>query len=291
MLKAKDAVTVEPSQRDAHDLRPERELEGSRGYLDSHLAKRSAGDRDATVPGSPIDAGARGPFEKAFGHSFATVRIHADGRGTRPGQAAVTTGEHISFAAGRYSPGSVPGRMLLAHELAHVVQQRAIGASPTLEREAEAEADVVATRAFIGQPVAVQAHRSVGPAGASWDPRVWEAKARAAVHEEIQKNIQTIRTKSGEYLGYVEAVAMAGAGAVDTALWVEDKGLQMVDKAVDHAADIAHLSPQARESAHAVANGAVIALVPPAAGAMVTRKIARASGMVDPDTGARRFRV
>jgi hypothetical protein len=41
------------------------------------------------------------------------------------GAAAYTTGTHIVFGLGRYDPHSTAGRSLLAHELAHVVQQGA----------------------------------------------------------------------------------------------------------------------------------------------------------------------
>ena len=37
---------------------------------------------------------------------------------------AFTEANHISFASGRYDPKSLGGRMLLAHELAHTIQQR-----------------------------------------------------------------------------------------------------------------------------------------------------------------------
>jgi hypothetical protein len=40
---------------------------------------------------------------------------------------AFTVGRHIGFAAGEYAPGTGDGRRLIAHELAHVVQQHHAG--------------------------------------------------------------------------------------------------------------------------------------------------------------------
>ncbi|MGW1944919.1 eCIS core domain-containing protein [Streptomyces sp. NPDC001940] len=60
-------------------------------------------------------------------HDFSRVRIHTDGRAGTSARAvnavAYTVGSHIVFASGAYAPGTPAGRRLLAHELAHVVQQ------------------------------------------------------------------------------------------------------------------------------------------------------------------------
>jgi hypothetical protein len=62
-----------------------------------------------------------------FGHDFSRVRIHLDARAIESARAvnaqAYTVGEHLVFDAGRYSPVTEAGQRLLAHELAHVVQQ------------------------------------------------------------------------------------------------------------------------------------------------------------------------
>jgi hypothetical protein len=82
-------------------------------------------------PGQPLDAGTRAELEPRFGHSFADVRVHADGRAAESAAAvsahAYAVGRDIVFGAGRYAPASAEGRRLIAHELAHVVQQSAGG--------------------------------------------------------------------------------------------------------------------------------------------------------------------
>ncbi len=78
-------------------------------------------------PGQPLDAQARAFFEPRFGRDFSQVRIHADGRDAKSaesiGARAYTVGRHIAFAEGQYAPGGDRGRHLLAHELAHTIQQ------------------------------------------------------------------------------------------------------------------------------------------------------------------------
>ena len=77
--------------------------------------------------GQPLDAGTRAFMEARFGHDFGHVRVHADARAARSARAvdalAYTVGRDIVFAPGAYAPASAAGRHLLAHELAHVVQQ------------------------------------------------------------------------------------------------------------------------------------------------------------------------
>jgi len=68
-------------------------------------------------------------MEGVFQVSFGQVRIHADPEADalNRGVAAVafTVGSDIFFRAGAYQPHSAAGQHLLAHELTHVVQQRA----------------------------------------------------------------------------------------------------------------------------------------------------------------------
>jgi len=79
------------------------------------------------TPGQPLDAVTRGLMEYRFGRDFTDVRVHADARAAASARAvhahAYTLGHHVVFGAGKYSPASAGGSRLLAHELAHVVQQ------------------------------------------------------------------------------------------------------------------------------------------------------------------------
>lgn len=78
-------------------------------------------------PGHPLDPATRAFMEPRFGRDFNAVRIHTDRPAAESAQAvsalAYTSGDHIVFGAGQYSPAGADGRRLLAHELVHVVQQ------------------------------------------------------------------------------------------------------------------------------------------------------------------------
>lgn len=78
-------------------------------------------------PGHTLDHSTRAFFESRFGYDFGHVRIHTDTRAAESASAvnalAYTLGNHIVFSSGHYAPQRSEGRSLLAHELAHVVQQ------------------------------------------------------------------------------------------------------------------------------------------------------------------------
>ena len=118
--------------------------------------------------GAPLDAATRSWAERGFGHSFAQVRVHADGAAARSAEAvaarAYAAGEHVVFGAGRFAPHTAPGRRLMAHELAHVAQQRhAPGSVPArlaigrVDAPEEREADAAAAAVLRGETARVEA--------------------------------------------------------------------------------------------------------------------------------------
>ena len=85
--------------------------------------------------GSPLPAAERAFFEPRLGRDLSAVRIHADQpAATSIGARAFTLSRRIAFAPGEWQPGTVEGRRLLAHELAHVLQQGA-GGGPVVRRQ------------------------------------------------------------------------------------------------------------------------------------------------------------
>ena len=102
----------------------------------SHASSNVAGiAADAVAQGgTSLTATERAYFEPRFQHSLADVRIHrgasADAAARSSGARAYTLGHNIAFAAGEYAPGTRTGDALLAHELAHVVQQRSQNSGP-----------------------------------------------------------------------------------------------------------------------------------------------------------------
>jgi hypothetical protein len=79
--------------------------------------------------GAPLDPATRSSFEPGFGADFSGVRVHSDEKAARSARdlnaRAFTVGSDVVFAEGEYQPHTSAGKHLLAHELAHVVQQGA----------------------------------------------------------------------------------------------------------------------------------------------------------------------
>jgi hypothetical protein len=120
--------------------------------------------------GAPLPPTLRQRMEASFGESFEDVSVHTDASAerltSRQRAAAVTIGQRIAFGAGRFRPGSAAGDRLIAHELAHVAQQRNGGGvvqaqslSSQPHEPAELAAEAAADRAVRGERVT-----SLGPA-------------------------------------------------------------------------------------------------------------------------------
>lgn len=105
--------------------------------------------------GRPLPATVQSRMEDLFGADFSGVRVHVDERPAAIGALAFAQGSNLHFAPGRYDPVSPAGQRLIAHELAHVVQQRAgrarnpFGSGTALVHDPalEAEAERMALRA------------------------------------------------------------------------------------------------------------------------------------------------
>jgi hypothetical protein len=86
--------------------------------------------------GQPLTENVRSRMESVFGTSFSNVRTHTDANAAsisnRVNARAFTVGNHVAFDSGEYKPGTMLGDALIAHELAHVVQQQ--GASEAVDK-------------------------------------------------------------------------------------------------------------------------------------------------------------
>ncbi|MEO7701880.1 MAG: DUF4157 domain-containing protein, partial [Opitutus sp.] len=137
-------------------------------------------DEGLKSPGQPIDEATRRTMESAFGHDFSHVRVHANKHATEASDAlranAYTVGHDVVFGAGKFLPGSPEGRRLLAHELAHVVQQERGTGSVSHYSSAEYEAKYAGECVVAGRTVSV---RSTGAGGLQLDEKEDERIARA----------------------------------------------------------------------------------------------------------------
>ena len=131
--KATTGGSDDPSEREA-DRMADAVMPGSPGSA-AHATSGVSGA--ASAPGG-LDPDTRRWMEKRFGADFGSVRLHTGPSASDAAQAlsahAFTLGSDISFGAGRYRPETPRGKRLLAHELAHVVQQRQAG-RPMVQRQ------------------------------------------------------------------------------------------------------------------------------------------------------------
>jgi hypothetical protein len=147
-MPAPDAATAPAPSRDgadhAGDVRrlqakgpPTPESSGVSASVSAPEAFRSNG--------RPLEASTRAFFELRFGCDFSAVSLHTDDHAASVARSinalAYAAGSAIGFAPGQYQPSTDHGRRLLAHELAHVVQQSAGRPSPaTIRRQEQAAA-------------------------------------------------------------------------------------------------------------------------------------------------------
>jgi hypothetical protein len=96
-------------------------------------------------PGAPLDARTRERLEPRFGADLGHVRVHTDALASRSaaavGARAYTVGSHVAFHRGEFAPETPHGLHLLAHELAHVLQQTGGGGAADGEGELQAAAN------------------------------------------------------------------------------------------------------------------------------------------------------
>ena len=131
-----DRVADEVMRMTVHEATPLDLGQPSRPMV-SRLGESAAlgGDAPSSVhailasPGQPLPPSARSFVEPRFGYNFGQVRVHTDGLAQQSAREinahAYTVGSHVVFGAGRYAPDTTGGKHLLAHELTHVLQQRA----------------------------------------------------------------------------------------------------------------------------------------------------------------------
>ncbi|MSP62432.1 MAG: DUF4157 domain-containing protein [Myxococcales bacterium] len=104
--------------------------------------QRGAGNMAAAGGGSPLPENVRKELEKKLKADFSNVRIHTGGEAAEHtkdvGAKAATVGNNIFFDAGEYDPHSPNGKAMLAHELAHVIQQ---GGAPSKKEDAKVGAE------------------------------------------------------------------------------------------------------------------------------------------------------
>jgi hypothetical protein len=130
-------------------------------------AHDAAGVKKQLGGGHSLNSRVQSQMSSAFGHDFSGVRVHTDSSAAKLSSdlqaRAFTVGNDVAFASGEYRPGTLIGDALIAHELAHVVQQKSSHdasfadrtevSSSALEKDAN-QAAMGATRAVRSGPTA-----------------------------------------------------------------------------------------------------------------------------------------
>jgi outer membrane protein OmpA-like peptidoglycan-associated protein len=103
----------------------------------AHALWRTPPEVDAVLGagrGRPLEPGVRDELEAVVGEHLSDVRVHDDASAAASAEAvgahAYSAGEDIVFGPGRYAPDQEEGRVLLAHELGHVLANRRSGGGP-----------------------------------------------------------------------------------------------------------------------------------------------------------------
>lgn len=186
--------------------------------------------------GRRLDPGVQREMEDAFGVDFAHVRIHTDPRARdaarRLNAEAFSIGPHIVFGDRAYSPETRAGRLLLRHELAHVVQQRSVStipsgvvriAHPTERSEREARAAAAApgraVRVTLSHVAVPQLNRtSLCEIGC--DAVAWGATSALVAAVALGCTAGSVVTFGGLAIPCTAAVIGAAAlGAIDAVMW------------------------------------------------------------------------
>jgi len=126
-------IQVEPAN-EAEEEEAEMLQTKAFGASTSGHGDMSAGLNALRGGGSALPGSLRSLLEPRFGYDFGKVRVHDNGEAAHLAASlnarAFTSGRDIVFGGAQFSPETIEGRRLLAHELTHVVQQGQAGRLP-----------------------------------------------------------------------------------------------------------------------------------------------------------------
>jgi hypothetical protein len=170
--------------------------------------------------GRPLDGATRTRMGGTFGEDFSDVKVHSDAPAAqlaaRESARALTIGNEIAFAAGEYRPGTVVGDAVLAHELAHVRQQRgarqaAVTAEPSTAVESDADSSAAEALAQLHGPPGARTGTPVRPSRWTSPLRLSSCSSRP---DKLPGADRDGRFK-GKSVGYVEGISTGMAYRVD----------------------------------------------------------------------------
>ncbi len=190
---------------------PERAAPATEGGFGAEPAAPAAASPGATLAsdgGAALAPDVRAPLERGFGRDLGGVRVHTGAAAAAStqelGASAYAAGDHIAFAPGQFAPDTHAGQWLLAHEVAHTVQQ---GGADGLQLKSlevgsdsdpsESAADAAADRIMQGDTGVAASLSASGPAvrrklsAPLPGPRVMGISPRleASGHVQVQRKV------------------------------------------------------------------------------------------------------
>lgn len=176
--------------------------------------------------GRELEQQTRAEMERGYNADFSNVRVHQDQAAESVADAlnavAFTSGDEIYLGAGSPSPESQAGRELIAHELAHVAQQRAAatietGAVSQPGEASEIAADRAAQQVLQGGAAQVMAAAAVPAIQRQADARgASRSEVEQAVREFLQRALQAQGGRSLRVTGAVRNALMMLANTDST---------------------------------------------------------------------------
>jgi hypothetical protein len=142
--------------------------------------------------GKSLSNPAKSQMEGTFGWDFSNIKIHSDEESTQMSKEinakAFTSGSDIYFQTNYYNTKTGMGKRLLAHELAHTVQNQSGSAGPTIQREGEEKKDTSDDKSKVETKVEVVTEHKEG-----------ESKAKATTtrsgEEDVAKGVTAKATE------------------------------------------------------------------------------------------------
>lgn len=283
---------TDPARESARSGRGPTHGRASTGQPENPAAalQRAAGNaavNELLAGGRPLAPPLRDQLEQRFGADFAAVRVHDTPVAAEAARAlsakAFTIGQHIAFSPGQFAPDTQDGKRLLAHELAHVVQQSRGGAEqPKLDGSGPLEADAAQAARSAAEsagPVSVAGNSGVGPAaqpGTSWYERARQGLASAAaavkpggaVFDAVDSVVNPNKAEHPALAAVMDNLDKRGEGLVEGTL----------GKLKDTAEDIADIAYYSTHTSEPGAVGKLTAAVQRRADAPLNEAVGMAKG-------------
>jgi len=264
--------------RHDNELTPGRETKSSHLNAPAHplvsgLVQRRARDANGVADGaddavaaassshgSPLPATLMRKFESSLGADLSSVRVHTGDASAEANSAvgakAYAIGQDIHFGAGQYDPSSPGGQHLIAHEVAHTVQQQSSGptrqnklAVSSVNDASEHEADAAADAMVAGAAFSIGTARSALSRKGDFTPAAAPDTSQSQSIPAPEPDKQAAREK------VLAAQAEAQQAIERVAHWTRDQWSQFIGATVESPAVVWQPTMLRRGAGMAVAAG------------------------------------